>query len=83
MATVGIISEFKFCSSMPPKLDPAGVTVWLMMHQQLLLLDRRLGYSVINFPSKLAIWNPITLSFQYCRITQLDHTAQQRAAYGL
>jgi hypothetical protein len=30
---------------MHPKLDPAGVTVWLMMHQQQQqLLDRRLGY---------------------------------------
>jgi hypothetical protein len=66
---------------MHPKLDPAGVMVWLMMHQQ--QLDRRLGYSVINFPSTLAIWNSSTPSFQYCRITQLDHTAQQGAACGL
>jgi hypothetical protein len=63
MATVGIIPEFKFCSSMHPKLNPAGVMVWLMMHQQqLLLLDHRLGYSVINFPSTLAIWNSSTPS---------------------
>jgi hypothetical protein len=41
-------------ASMHPKLDTAGVTVWLMMHQQQ-QLDRRLGYSVINFPSTLTI----------------------------
>jgi hypothetical protein len=73
MATVGIIPEFRFCSSMHPTLDPAGVTVWLMMHQQQQLLDRRLGYSVINFPSTLAIWNSSTPSFQYCRTSPTLH----------